>query len=114
MDLPKRRRPGEEGVDDVELVEGDATGGIIPYKNPSALIAYYMGLFSLFPFLGVFLGIAGFILGIRGLRHRKRHPETRGAVHAWIGIIMGGTMALIWTALIALIAVTAIAESNRR
>jgi hypothetical protein len=56
MDLPKRRRPGEEVVDDVEMLEGDATGGIIPYKNPSALIAYYCGLFSLFPILGVFLG----------------------------------------------------------
>ena len=29
--------------------EGDATGGIIPYKNPKALIAYYLGIFSGFP-----------------------------------------------------------------
>jgi len=33
---------------------GDNTGGLIPYKNPKALIAYYLGIFSLFPLLGLF------------------------------------------------------------
>ena len=39
--------------------ETDATGGLIPYKNPHALIAYYLGLFSLFPCLGLFAGDTG-------------------------------------------------------
>ncbi len=93
MTLPKRHPD-----DPNPPPEGDSTGGIIPYKNPCALIAYYCGLFALFPFLGLFLGIAGFVLGIMGLRHRARHPETKGSVHAWIGIIMGGVCAFAWGA----------------
>lgn len=80
--------------------QGDSTGGLIPYKNPNALIAYYCGLFSLFPFLGFFLGMAGLILGIKGLKYRTAHPEVKGSVHAWIGVIMGGGMMVIWGLLI--------------
>ena len=76
--------------------EGDSTGGIIPYKNPHALIAYYLGLFSLFPVLGVFLAIPAFILGIIGLKKRKQNPAIKGSVHAWIGIVMGFIFTIIW------------------
>lgn len=74
----------------------DATGGLIPYNNPMALIAYYLGLFSLFPCLGLVLAIPAFVLGILGLRARNRNPAIRGSVHAWIGIILGGIMMVIW------------------
>ena len=50
---------------------GDATGGIIPYKNPAALIAYYCGIFSLLPIVGIVVGIPAVVLGIVGLRRRK-------------------------------------------
>jgi hypothetical protein len=76
--------------------EGDATGGVIPYKNPSALIAYYLGLFSLFPVLGFFLAVPAFVLGIMGLKKRRANPAVKGSIHAWIGIIMGGMFTLIW------------------
>lgn len=68
----------------------------IPYKNPRALWAYYLGLFSLIPGFGVFLGIAALILGIGGLRHVKLHPEARGKVHAWVGVIMGALFSPLW------------------
>lgn len=64
-------------------------GGMIPYKNPKALIAYYLGLFSLLPLIGFFLGIAALTLGIMGLRDRARRPEIKGHVHAGIGIGCG-------------------------
>ncbi len=60
--------PGEspfaspQRYDDVPLAhsaEGDATGGLIPYKNPPALIGYYFGIFSLIPGLGLVLGAIG-------------------------------------------------------
>lgn len=92
--------------------EGDATGGVIPYKNPKALIAYYCGIFSLLPCIGIIPGIAGFVLGILGLKHRKLHPETRGSAHAWIGIILGGFMTLVWSAVIAFGIVAAIQSSR--
>jgi len=46
----------------------DATGGVIPYKNPAALIGYYVGIFSLIPGLGVPLALAALVLGVVGLR----------------------------------------------
>jgi len=70
--------------------QGDATGGIIPYKNPHALTAYYLGIFGLFPAIGVFLAIPAVILGISGLKKHKKNPVIRGSIHAWIGIIFGG------------------------
>jgi hypothetical protein len=90
--------PGEPGQ-----IEGDTTGGLIPYKNPNALTAYYLGLFSLIPFLGIVSGIAAVCLGIKGLRYGKQNPVVKGKVHAWIGIICGGFWALIYTALIVLL-----------
>jgi hypothetical protein len=76
--------------------EGDATGGIIPYKNGPALAAYYLGIFSLLPCIGLALAIPAFILGIMGLKKRKENPAVKGSVHAWIGIIMGGIFTLVW------------------
>ncbi len=85
-------------------VTPDATAGIIPYKNPPALIAYYMGVFSVIPVVGFFLSIAAFILGIIGLKRKKKHPNAKGSVHAWIGIIAGAVLFIIHIlALIAMI-----------
>jgi hypothetical protein len=75
---------------------GDGTGGLIPYKNPKALIAYYLGIFSGLPLIGFPIGIAAFVLGIMGLRDRARNPIIKGSVHAGIGIGCGGIFALLW------------------
>jgi hypothetical protein len=93
--------------------DGDATGGIIPYKNMPALIAYYLGLFSLFPCLGLFLAIPAFVLGIMGLRKRKENPAVKGSVHAWIGIVMGGIFTLVWGAVWIMGIVGMIAGANK-
>ena len=69
---------------------GDATGGLIPYKNGPALAAYYLGVFSIIPVLGIVLGIAAVALGIAGLKKAARQPEVKGKAHAWVGIIVGG------------------------
>ncbi|MCY3018547.1 MAG: hypothetical protein NTW87_05890 [Planctomycetota bacterium] len=74
--------------------EGDATGGIIPYKNAPALIAYYCGVFSIIPCFPI--GIAAVVLGIKGLKRARENPAVRGQVHAWIGIIAGGLFGLLW------------------
>lgn len=80
--------------------QGDATGGVIPYKNPPALIAYYVSILSLLPVLGIPFGIAAFILGIIGLKKRAANPVIKGAAHAWIGIILGGGTAVLWISLL--------------
>lgn len=68
---------------------GDATGGVIPYLNPLALGAYYLGVFSVIPGTGFFCAVGAVPLGIGGLRERRHRPEVRGTVHAWIGIVLG-------------------------
>lgn len=87
-------------------VEGDVTGGVIPYKNPPALISYYMGIASL---LFCFLGIPAVILGIMGLNKYKETPQVKGVVHAWIGIVFGVMTTLGMLALIVLVIMASLA-----
>lgn len=99
--LEPQEVPGESPV----IGTSASTGGrvvnvIIPYKNVRALVAYYLAVFSLIPFIGIPLGLGGFVLGILGLRFRSRHPEAGGVVHAWIGIILGGLCGFGYLALV--------------
>ena len=92
------------------VVEGDATGGVIPYKNPKALIAYYLGILSGFPIIGLPLGIAAFILGIQGLKARRENPVIKGSVHAGIGVGCGCVFSLLWTLVIIAIVISILSE----
>lgn len=96
---------------DLTAQQGDATGGIIPYKNPKALIAYYLGIVSGLPMIGLPIGIVAFVLGILGLRDRKRNPVIRGGFHASVGIGCGGFFALLWGLVIVMILIAIIAEA---
>lgn len=68
---------------------------VIPFRNKPALISYYLGLFSLsslipvLGLIGVGMAIAAFVLGIKGRRLVKSHPEAKGTAHAWVGILCG-------------------------
>lgn len=74
---------------------GEGIAVLIPYKNPYALMAYYFGIFAIIPCIGLLLGPAAVVLGIMGLKQAKAHPESRGKVHAWVGIICGAVFGLI-------------------
>jgi hypothetical protein len=88
--LPEpRSRPPADYEDDDRFRRPDAVQALIPYKNPMGLIAYYLGVFSFIPCLGLGLGPAALILGILGVRYRKRHPTAGGMGHAISGIVMG-------------------------
>jgi hypothetical protein len=79
----------------------EAVSTIIPYKNGRALAAYYLGVFSLIPCVGLLLGPAGLILGILGLRYVKANPTAKGTGHAIAGIVLGGLTTLFnWGGLI--------------
>jgi len=73
---------------------------IIPYRNVRALMAYYLGVFSAIPILGLPLGVAAFALGILALRFRRKNPAAGGIVHAWIGILAGVFFTLAYLALL--------------
>ncbi len=91
-DRPRRRRTrdwDEEGGKR-RRANSDDSPRLIPYKNVSALMAYYCGVFSLIPCLSLILGPIAIVLGIRGRRFVRAHPEAHGTGHAWAGIILGG------------------------
>jgi len=93
---PTPARPASGGMD-----------ALIPTKNPCALIAYYLGVFSLIPCIGLLLAIPALILGIKGLSFYNQHPEAKGKAHALVGIIMGGLFTLIWGGLMVMVLVGA-------
>ena len=90
----------------------DGLNAIIPYKNARALVAYYLGVFSVIPPLGALLGIPALVLGISGLRFRRRNPEAGGSVHAWIGIVLGGLFSLGYLALIAFVVISGVVRRH--
>ncbi len=71
---------------------------MIPYKNPPALVAYYLGVFSI---VVPFMGIASLVMGFIGLAKHKKNPLVRGKGHALTGIILGLLTATGWMILCA-------------
>ncbi len=65
----------------------DFASTIIPYKNVKALVAYYLGIFSMIPLLGLILTLPALILGFAGLAQARARPHTKGIIHCWVGII---------------------------
>ena len=80
---------------------------VVPYKNSKALISYYLGVFSLIPCLGAVLALGSIPLGILGLKYAKANPQSKGTVHAWVGIVLGS---LVLLGHIALIVIPALLE----
>jgi hypothetical protein len=110
---------GEKFAPSPSETEGDTTGGVIPYKNPPALIAYYCGVFSIaacipLPFVLLPLPIAALVLGIKGLRKAKAEPQVKGQVHAWIGIIGGAIFTVLGLIMSIVGLVSIIAAMNQR
>lgn len=85
-----------------------ALGKVIPLKNPNALAAYYVGMFSFVPLigialheigiyvlaLGILMGFAAAVLGLLGLRVAGRDPRVRGHIHASLGLLLGTVFGL--------------------
>ncbi len=93
------------------VTEGDATGGVIPYKNPQALTAYYLAIFGLFPLVGLLLAIPAVILGVIGLKKQKANPIIKGSVHAWIGIVLGA-VSIIYNSLFLVLLILALISKS--
>ena len=81
-------------VNGTPVVVDSGLSTFIP-NNKYALWAYYLGIFSL---LCGITAIPAFITGILGVKYANGHPEARGAIHAWVGIIAGA----VWFALVAI------------
>lgn len=77
-----------------------AIGKVIPFKNAKAVTAYYLGMFSFIPVIGIFLGLAAVVLGIQGLLRANQNPAVRGHIHASVGILLGTVFGLCNVALL--------------
>ncbi len=80
---PRRRQRSDDGI-----------STLIPYHNPKSLVAYYCGVFSLIPLLGLILGPVALIFGILALNYTKQHPTAKGTGHAVVGIVLGSLTTL--------------------
>lgn len=87
---------------------------IIPYKNPHALVGYYVSIGSLLPLVGLIAGPAAIVLGIIGIRKRKADPRLHGLAHAWVAIILGFIGLLIGLGCTALIIIGIMSERSGR
>jgi hypothetical protein len=95
--------------------QGDDTGGVIPYKNPHALAAYYIGILTILCCVTPLpLGLLPLYLGVVGLKKRRENPIIKGSVHAWIGIVLGGLSALCSVLMLAVIGIALVAERQRQ
>jgi hypothetical protein len=92
----------------------EAVATIIPYKNPAALVAYYLGLFSCFPVLGLPLAIVALVLAVKGFKARRLNPQAHGSAHAWIGIICGAIGLVLNTLIIGVIVIALVASSMKQ
>ena len=110
--LPPSRPPADYD-DDIRIRRPDAVETFIPYRNPMGLTAYYLGVFSFIPCLGLALGPAALIFGVVGVRYRKRHQTAGGMGHAISGIVMGSLTSLVnWGLVIAMAVGIGIAASK--
>lgn len=91
-----RVQPARELPELKEIYQPTTTyPSFIPAGNPDALWSYYTGLFSLFPLLGLPLGIFALVKGIKALKKFKIDASIRGRAHAWVGIVVGSLGTLI-------------------
>ena len=68
---------------------------LLPVGRPgSAIAAGYLGLFFLFPFVGIF----AILFGVIALKTIRRDPSLSGRGRAWFGIIAGILGVLLWGA----------------
>jgi hypothetical protein len=84
----------------------DFVGRMIPTGNKPSLVAYYASIGSLIPLLGIVPGVIAIVFGVKGVRLVRRHPEVRGGIHAWFGLILGGVFTLVWIAALLFILVS--------
>jgi hypothetical protein len=89
-----RRRPRREGRPLPAQGGDDVLSSLIPYRNGQALAAYYLGVFSLIPCIGLVLALIAIILGVLGINYAKRNPTAKGTGHAIAGLVLG-TLSLV-------------------
>ena len=81
-----------------QMMELAAKRVSVEHRNEYAQGAFYLGLASLLPCGGQFIGVAAVILGILGLRACLKDPDVPGRAYSIAGIVLGaGSSILYWS-----------------
>lgn len=121
-DVPTGQQRQVFDIPDLAPLAGPRDSGassMIPSDNPPALLAYYLGVFSLascLPVLGIIgigLGIAAVVYGRKGLRLIREDPTKHGTAHAWIGIVAGSLFGLLGVAIHLVMLIAIVSNSLR-
>jgi len=87
---------------------------LMPVGRPgSAIAAGYLGLFSLFPLIGMVAAPMAIYYGVTALKLIRSNSELSGKGRAWFGIVMGSLTLLAWGSLIVVMVVGALSEQRR-
>ncbi len=93
---------------------GAVERAMLPVGRPfSAIAAGYLGLFSLFPLIGIAAGLGAVICGIFALRVIKKDPILSGKGRAWFGIAAGAIGFFLWSTLLVLMIIGAFIDARR-
>lgn len=68
---------------------------LVPTRNVSALLSWYLGVFGLIPVLGIPLALAAIVTGIMGIRAAGRTDVRVGRGHAIAGLVLGILMGVL-------------------
>jgi uncharacterized protein YqgC (DUF456 family) len=73
---------------------------IIPKQNPTSIVGYYLGVFSLIPGFGLIITIPAFICDIIAMQKAMANPKVAGMGHAITAIVLGVVQSIILIALL--------------
>ena len=62
---------------------------ILPKNNPYALWAYYCGVFSFTPVLGIPLSVVAIATGFMGIHRTRTDAQAKGVLHSSGGLLLG-------------------------
>ena len=71
----------------------------VPHDNKSALVGYYLAIFSFIPITGIITGMLAIGAGVKGLQYADGH-QGAGKKHAFFAMIAGTLFLIIQTALV--------------
>jgi len=80
---------GEPNPRPTVVIQDGGLSMVLPAKNPYSLWAYYCGVFSFMPFIGIPLAIIAVATGVMGIYRFKTTPGAKGILHSSGGLVLG-------------------------
>jgi hypothetical protein len=89
--------PGQFGPPPADPAQTAGMRMLMPVgRSGWAIASGYLGLLSIFPFIGVLFGIAAVVTALAAMRDMKRNPHLHGMGRAIFGIVAGVLFSALW------------------